>query len=200
MLKNDGKWWENGSKPCKIVGKWPETLEKTLGNHGKSMVLGPFSGEAQEKVSLNEALELGAVPCRRRGCKKRHEHRICGVLGLGFCPSERVFRRFSMVFGEFSMVFMGFSMIFDRFRSIFVGFSKDFDGFSWFLMVFDGFESLQVRCSARSGRTRSSRSCWSATRTTRASRPSLMAVKAHLEAIRHLVFKGETVENSLSFI
>ena len=43
---------------------------------------------SQEKMSLNEALEQGAVTCRRRACKRRHDNTISGVLGLGFCSSQ----------------------------------------------------------------------------------------------------------------
>ena len=42
----------------------------------------------QERMSLNEALELGAVTCRRRACKRRHDNTVSGVLGLGFCSAQ----------------------------------------------------------------------------------------------------------------
>eukprot|EP00439_Symbiodinium_sp_Y106_P063162 s2346_g9.t1 len=42
----------------------------------------------QERLSLNEALEQGAVPCRRRGCRRRHDNSVSSILGLGFCSPQ----------------------------------------------------------------------------------------------------------------
>ena len=42
----------------------------------------------QEKMTLNEALEQGAVTCRRRACKKRHDNTVSTMLGLGFCSTQ----------------------------------------------------------------------------------------------------------------
>ncbi len=33
-------------------------------------------------MSLNEALEQGAVTCRRRACKRRHDNTMSGILGF----------------------------------------------------------------------------------------------------------------------
>jgi len=43
---------------------------------------------SQEKMSLNEALEQGAVTCRRRACKRRHDNTMSGILGVGFCSAQ----------------------------------------------------------------------------------------------------------------
>ena len=43
---------------------------------------------SQEKMSLNEALEQGAVTCRRRACKRRHDNTMSGILGFSAFISE----------------------------------------------------------------------------------------------------------------